>query len=243
MQRAMHHPRHRNHCGVIEVGAPRPRTAPSPRQQIDTGIRRDAQGWDVMPQHGRTRLLRGRAAGWGRIQPTPRGAAAAAQPIRNQSTDWGWRHGKPISHCRRRADGWGLSAAAERPRAAHQSHAAAGRWEHYKDHWAAPDLIGAPIPATTCSCQPGARNTQLCFNAAAATLQLQASQNSGHKGMRAAWLFLPFTWVLVQLCSAPGCGRAYSTTLPSEKAAARRPSRLICGCCGTGTGSQPTPGF
>lgn len=46
-----------------------------------------------------------------------------------------------------------------------------------------------------------------------------------------ARLFLPFTWVLLERCRAPGCGREYSTTLPSEKATASKPSRLICGCC------------
>lgn len=141
-------------------------------QRIDAGTGGDAQGWDVMPQHGRARLLRGSVAGWGRIQPGPRGAAAAEQPIRNRSADWGWRKGRPVSRRRRRADGWGLSAAAERPRTAHQSQAAAGRWEHYrehyKDHWAAPDPIGAPIPATAYSSRPRGGNPRHSCGPAAA---------------------------------------------------------------------------
>lgn len=141
-------------------------------QRIDAGTGGDAQGWDVMPQHGRARLLRGSVAGWGRIQPGPRGAAAAEQPIRNRSADWGWRKGRPVSRRRRRADGWGLSAAAERPRTAHQSQAAAGRWEHYrehyKDHWAAPDPIGAPIPATAYSYRPRGGNPRHSCGPAAA---------------------------------------------------------------------------
>lgn len=43
-QRAMHHPRHRNHCGVAEPGAPRPRTAANRRRhrRRRAGMGRDA---------------------------------------------------------------------------------------------------------------------------------------------------------------------------------------------------------
>lgn len=52
-------------------------------------------------------------------------------------------------------------------------------------------------------------------------------------------LFLPFTWVVLECCRASGCGREYRTTFPSEKATASKPSRLICGCCGTTRGHHP----
>lgn len=239
MQRAMHHPRHRNHCGVAEPGAPRPRTAANRRRHRR---RRAGMGRDAAARPRPAAPRERRRLGKDPTRPTWGCGSRATHPEPERGLGLGEK-GDPFpvgggermdGGCQLRLSGHGWLINLRRPPADGSITGSITR------------TIGQRQTRSELRSQPrrtAPGHEEATLGTAAAPLQLRASRISGHKGMRAAWLFLPFTWVLVLLCNAPGCGRAYSTTLPSEKAAARRPSRLIRGCCRTGKGSQPPPGF